>query len=175
MPPRSAQPIVPRGTLLASALLLAAAGLGGCGFTPLYATPGNLGGLRAVQVDAPAHSRTGYLVRQQLDDELGRDPAAAPAYRLGFSVDERRYPRGVRVNNVANRYEIQLNIAYTLTDAGTGRVLLRGFAPANVSYDSADAPYAGVAAEQDGEERAASQVAVLIRLALSRWLNTPAG
>lgn len=166
---------VPRGTFTAALGPAAAMALAGCGFTPLYATPGNVGGLRAVLVDAPAHSRTGYLLRQQLDDELGRDPAAAPAYRLGFTVDERRYPRGVRVNNVANRYEIQLNIAYTLTDAGTGRVLLTGVAPANVSYDSADAPYAGVAAEQDGEERAANQAAVLIRLALSRWLNTPAG
>lgn len=154
---------------------LAALALGGCGFTPLYATPGNLGGLQAVQVDPPPHSRTGYLLRQQLDDELGRDPAAAPAYRLGLEIDERRFPRGVRVNNVANRYEIFLSVAYSLTDAATGRVLLRGVAPVTVSYDSADAPYAGVAAEQDGEERAANQAAVLIRLQLSRWLNTRAG
>lgn len=154
--------------------LAAAAGAGfmlaGCGFTPLYATPGVAGGLSGVAVDAPAHSRTGYLVRQKLDDELGRDKGQPATYRLALTIDEHRYPRGVRVNNVANRYEIQLSVGYVLSEAATGRVLLTGAAPAIVSYDSADAPYAGVAAEQDGAERAADQAALVIRQQVSRWL-----
>lgn len=157
------------------AVAVCAAPLAGCGFTPLYATPGITGGLAGVEVDPPAHSRTGYLLRQQLDEQLGRDVSVAPTYRLALAVEEHRYPRGVRVNNVANRYEIELRVGYTLTEAATGRVLTAGTAPVNVSYDSADAPYAGVAAEQDGVERAANQAAVLIRLQLSRWLNQRTG
>ena len=156
---------------LLAALVLVAAPLAACGFTPLYATPGVTGGLAGVAVDPPAHSRTGFLLKQKLDDELGRQNGVQPTYRLALAVQERRYPRGVRVNNVANRYELDLIVGYTLTDAATGRVLLTGSAPAQVSYDSADAPYAGVAAAQDGEERAAEQAAILIRLALSRWLS----
>ena len=156
--------------LAVPAMLAAAPMLAGCGFTPLYATPGLTGALSGVVVDAPAHSRTGYLVRQKLDDTLGRDPAHPATYRLALSIEEHRYPRGVRVNNVANRYEIQLSVGYILSEAATGRVLLTGSAPAIVSYDSADAPYAGVAAEQDGAERAAAQAALVIRQQVSRWL-----
>ena len=152
-------------------LVLVGATLAGCGFTPLYATPGVTGALAGVAVDPPPHSRTGYLLRQQLDDQLGRDPGQPPTYRLALTVDERRFPAGVRVNNVASRYEVDLSVGYTLTEAATGRVLLTGSAPVRVSYDSADSPYAGVAAEQDGADRAANQAAVLIRLQLSRWLN----
>lgn len=165
----------PMRTLAAAAGLLSAVALAGCGFTPLYATPGVTGGLAGVAVDPPAHSRTGFLVGQHLDDELGRREGVAPTYRLALSVEEHRYPRGVRVNNVANRYEIALAVGYTLTEAATGRVLLTGSAPVNVSYDSADAPYAGVAAEQDGADRAAEQAAIRIRLDLSRWLARRTG
>lgn len=166
---------MPIRPLSAVASLAAAAALAGCGFTPLYATPGVTGGLAGVAVDPPAHSRTGFLVGQHLDDELGRREGVAPTYRLALSVEEHRYPRGVRVNNVANRYEISLSVGYVLTEAATGRVLLVGTAPADVSYDSADAPYAGVAAEQDGADRAAEQAAILIRLNLARWLTRQTG
>ena len=152
------------------ALTLATAPLGGCGFTPLYATPGVTGGLAGIAVDPPAHSRTGFLLSQKLDDELGRRKGQEPTYRIGLSVAEKRFARGVRVNNVANRYELLLDVGYVLTEAATGRVLLTGVAPVQVSYDSADAPYAGVAAAKDGEERAAEQAAILIRLQVSRWL-----
>ena len=159
----------------ACAALTAAAALAGCGFTPLYATPGVTGGLAGVAVDVPAHSRTGFLVSQHLDDEFGRREGVSPTYRLAISVEEHRYPRGVRVDNVANRYEIALAVGYTLTEAATGRVLLAGTAPVNVSYDSADAPYAGVAAEQDGADRAAEQAAIRIRLDVARWLAKQTG
>ncbi len=155
---------------LISALALAAVSLGGCGFTPLYATPGVTGGLAGIAVDPPAHSRTGFLLSQKLDDELGRSKGVEPTYRIGLTVVERRFARGVRINNVANRYELTLDVGYVLTEAATGRVLLTGAAPVQVSYDSADAPYAGVSAAKDGEERAAEQAAVLIRLQVSRWL-----
>ncbi|MBE7217671.1 MAG: hypothetical protein INR64_04290 [Caulobacteraceae bacterium] len=159
-----------RAPILAVLALAAAAPLAACGFTPLYATPGVTGGLAGVAVDPPEHSRTGFLLSQKLDDEFGRKNGVEPTYRLGIAVREYRVPKGVRVNNVANRYEIDLNASFTLTDAATGRVLLTGSAPVQVSYDSADAPYAGVAAAADGEERAAEQAAVLIRLQVSRWL-----
>jgi len=60
-------------------------------------------------------------------------------------------------------------VNYTLRSAGGTRILLQGSAPVIVDYDSADPPYAGVAAEQDGENRAANQAAISVRLALSRY------
>jgi LPS-assembly lipoprotein len=151
------------------ALLLAAAGaLGACGFTPLYATPGMTPSLRSIDL-VVSQSRVGYLLQEQLNDELGHDGSVPVRYQLTCTTKEVRYPRGVRVNNVANRYEINLTVDYALRTAGGAKVLLKGSAPVIVDYDSADPPYAGVAAEQDGENRAAAQAAIQIRLSLSRY------
>ena len=144
--------------------------LAGCGFTPLYAEGGVGPSLRAVAIETADHSRPAYFLRQQLDDELGRDRDAATLYRLSVGIDENRFPLGVRINNVASRYEIALTVHWTLLDAATGATLTRGDAPVRISYASADPPYAGVAAQQDGEERAVREAAVRVRQAVARWL-----
>ena len=144
--------------------------LAGCGFTPLYGEAGVGPSLQAVAIETPGHSRTAYFLREQLDDELGRDRGAAPIYRLTVDVQENRFPLGVRVNNVASRYEINLTVRWTLRDAGTSATLTQGVTPVRISYASADPPYAGVAAQQDGVERAAREAAVRLRQQVARWL-----
>lgn len=141
--------------------------LSGCGFTPLYGVQGVAPTLAAIEVVAPP-GRAGFLLREKLDDAFGRG-AAAPAYRLTMNLVENRYPRGVRVDNVANRYELVLVIDYTLTAVGGGPVKT-GHIQSSVTYDSADQPYASLAAEQDGQERAAGEAARQIQLDLAAWL-----
>ena len=165
----------------AAAVLATGAGVSGCvlGFTPLYATPGVVPALEAIDVVVPEppdqiHERAGYLLREQLNDELGRNLETGARYRLTLTDQEVRIPRGLRVNNIANTYELRLLVGYTLTDIATGRELLKGSAPVSVSYDAPDPPYASVAAQQDGEVRAANQVAVRIRLDLSRYFHRQA-
>jgi LPS-assembly lipoprotein len=148
-------------------LTLAALTLSGCGFTPLYGVQGLAPALAAIEVVAPP-GRAGFLLREKLDDALGRG-AAAPAYRLTMTLAENRYPRGVRVDNVANRYELVLVVDYTLTAVGGGPVKT-GHIQSSVTYDSADQPYASIAAEQDGQERAAGEAARQIQLDLASWL-----
>jgi LPS-assembly lipoprotein len=155
-------------------LLLAAAlpGLAACGFTPLYGTPGVTSSLSAIQVATP-EGRTGQLIREHLDDVLAHDSAAPPAYRLNLSLGEQRYPRGVRVDNVATRYEYVLVAAYTLNEVGSGAVAKRGQVRVEVTYDSADQPYASVAAQQDAQDRATGEAARRIELELAAWLAKP--
>ncbi len=160
-----------RALALAAALATTAVGLAGCGFTPLYAQQGMAPALSGVAVITPDHSRYGYLLRQQLDDSLGRDRDKPAPYRLETTLRDYRVPLGVRVNNVASRYEVGLTVGWKLVEAETGKVLTQGSSLGRVSYGSADAPYGGVAAEQDGEERAAAQVATSIRLSLARWFT----
>ncbi len=161
--------------LVAAAMLAAgAAPLGACGFTPLYATPAVTPALSSVEFVLPGTSRTGFLLKEQLGKELGRDIDEPAHYRLTITLNEFRIPEGVRVNNVANRYEIDATASYSLSDASTARILYTGASTVEVSYDSADPPYAGVAANQDGEQRAAEQMAVRIRLALSRYFDRQA-
>jgi LPS-assembly lipoprotein len=158
--------------LLTATLGLAALGLGGCGFTPLYATPGVNSKLASIQVSRP-DGRTGFLMGQYLDDDLGKDRTETPAYRLLLKTNEVRIPRGIRVDNVASRYEVDLNTTYTLIDVATRKIVTAGLVKVNVTYDSADQPYAGIAAEQDGQRRAAEQAAERIRLELATWFASP--
>ena len=141
--------------------------LSGCGFTPLYGVQGVAPSLAAIEVVA-AQGRSGFLLREKLDDAFGRN-GQAPQYRLTMTVNETRYPRGVRVDNVANRYELVLAVNYTLTAVGGGQVR-NGHVQSSVTYDSADQPYASIAAEQDGQERAAAEAARQIQLDLAAWL-----
>jgi LPS-assembly lipoprotein len=123
--------------------------------------------LRAVDIVTPP-GRAAYLLREQLNDELARDFSVPARYRLNLTVAEVRNPLGLQVSNVATAVELHLRVGYELVENATGKVLLRSQAPVLVYYGSVEAPYAGIAAQQDAQERAASQAAVEIRLDLSR-------
>lgn len=150
-------------------LLLAALTLGGCGFTPLYATPGVSPGLAAIEVVAP-QGRVGYLLREDLDDALGHDKGVAPRWRLQMNVAQARDPRGLTQQDVAERYELGITVSYSLIEVASGKTVHNATVASHVSYDAADAPYAGIAARQDSQERAASDAARRIQLDLAAWM-----
>ncbi len=143
--------------------------LSGCGFTPLYATPGVSPGLAGIEVVAP-RGRVGYLLREDLDDELAHDKSVVPVWRLEMEVAQTRSPRGLSQTDVAQRYDLGVTVKYTLTEIATGRLAHAGQITTVVSYDAANQPYAGIAARQDSQQRAAADAARRIRLDLSVWL-----
>jgi LPS-assembly lipoprotein len=145
--------------------------LGGCGFTPLYAAPGVASKLASVNVIAP-QGRTGFLIRQHLDDIFAKDHNAPPAYSMRLSLSEARYPRGIRTDNVATRYEYVLTADYTLAYLPAGDLAKKGRVRVEVTYDSADQPYASIAAQQDAEDRVAQEAARRIQLEVAAWLAT---
>jgi LPS-assembly lipoprotein len=157
-----------RSALLLILPLLAAPLLSGCGFTPLYAERGVGPALSSVDVVSPK-GRVGYLMQEQLDDALARSRGEKARYRLTMNTNEVRTPRGLRLDNTATEYELNLTVAYTLVETATGRTLRSGVAPVTVIYQSSDAPYAGISAQNDAQERAVTQAATLVRLDLSRY------
>ena len=158
--------VLRRGLLLGAAV--SAVGLTGCGFTPMYAQSSASGSLEDISVQLSEHSRGGFLLQQRLNDARGRHDDHA-SWKLMLDTSSRRTPRGLRVNNVASRYEITMTVKFELRDAATGKVALKDQIEAMATYDSADQPYAGLAAEQDGEARVAAQAADLLRLRLLRY------
>lgn len=154
--------------MIAAGLFCAALSLAGCGFQPLYATPGVTPALTRISVPTP-DGRTGTFLREALDDQLATDRDQPPLYRLTLAYDEDRYERGLRIDNTANRYEVALLVNYGVVDATTGQVVASGSVRPLVSFDSADQPYQGVAANLDASERAAREAARLIRLDLARF------
>jgi LPS-assembly lipoprotein len=155
--------------VLAAGLIAASVALSGCGFTPLYAQQGVISNLAAVDVSVP-QGRTGFLMREHLDDAFGRNRDAAPAYRINLTIVENRYPRGVRIDNVATRYEYVLVANYVLNSLPSGAVAKRGSVRVELTYDSADQPYSAISAQQDAQDRAAQEAARRIQLELAAWL-----
>ncbi|MCV0414534.1 MAG: hypothetical protein K5831_06590 [Brevundimonas sp.] len=150
------------------ALLLAAPLASACGFTPLYADPGVGSSLRRIAV-ATQDDRLGYRLREQLEDALAWDRASAPLYRLDTRVEQSRRSLGRRIDDTATRYELTVKATWTLTPA-SGGAPMTGTETVTTTYAAADQPYAAIAAQQDGEERAASELARLIRLDLMQAL-----
>jgi LPS-assembly lipoprotein len=152
-----------------AALVFAALALSGCGFTPLYGQPGVTSSLAAIDVIAP-EGRTGYLIRQHLDDAFAKNHGAPAAYQMQLRLAEARFPRGVRIDNVATRYEYVLTADYALASLPSGAVAKRGRVRVELTYDSADQPYASISAQQDAQDRAAEEAARRIQLELAVWL-----
>jgi len=149
--------------------LVAMAGLSGCGFTPMYGSAGVGSGLSRIAVTTQ-DDRLGYRVREQLEDALGRDGAQAPLWRLETVLQQSRRPLGRRIDDTATRYELTVRAAWTLTPVAGGRPVT-GAETVTTTYAAADQPFAAIAAQQDGEERAAAELARLVRLDLMQALS----
>lgn len=148
--------------------LTASLGLSACGFTPMYGEGGAGVSLTRIAVTTQ-DDRLGYRLREQLEDALAFNRSAAPLYRLTTEVHQSRRPLGRRIDDTATRYELTVRAAWTLTPA-TGGTPLSGTETVTTTYGSADQPYAAIAAQQDGEDRAAAELARLIRLDLLQAL-----
>ncbi len=150
------------------ALILATPLVSACGFTPIYAEPAVGSSLRRIAVTTQ-DDRLGYRLREQLEDALAWDRSSAPLYRLTTQVEQNRRSLGRRIDDTATRYELTVKAAWTLTPISSGTPLT-GTETVTTTYAAADQPYAAIAAQQDGEERAASELARLIRLDLMQAL-----
>lgn len=140
----------------------------GCGFTPMYGE--GLGSSLSRIAVTTQDDRLGYRVREQLEDALGRDLGQAPLWRLETAVEQTRRPLGRRIDDTAARYELTVVGRWTLTPVGGG-LPLSGVETVTTTYAAADQPYAAIAAQQDGEERAAAELARQIRLDLMLALS----
>ncbi|KDP94434.1 hypothetical protein ER13_11960 [Brevundimonas sp. EAKA] len=160
-----------RGAAAFAALTVLGASLAvsACGFTPIYAEPAMGSSLRRIAVSTQ-DDRLGYRLREQLEDALAWDQSATPLYRLTTQVEQSRRSLGRRIDDTATRYELTVKAAWTLTPAAGGTPVT-GVETVTTTYATADQPYAAIAAQQDGEERAAAELARLIRLDLMQALS----
>lgn len=157
-----------RTPALIAALGLLSLGLGGCGFTPLYAAPGVSPGLSAIEAIAP-EGRIGALLRESLDDALARDGGPAQ-WRLELTLKESRIPRGRRTDGAASRYEYVVVATWKLVSRADGSTAAEGSSTAQVTFDRADQPYAAIAAQQDAEQKVADDLARKIQMDLAVWM-----
>ncbi|MGD2133517.1 MAG: LPS assembly lipoprotein LptE [Maricaulaceae bacterium] len=157
---------------IATLIMMAAAfaGVGSCGFSPLYARPGEgAAPLANVAVDTGDDpGRIGYLFAQAMADKLG---AYSPSgeYVLETIVSERRRGFGIRVDDVATRYESTVTARYRLVRASDGEVLTQGAREGVASYDVSADPFAELSSEERSIARAVGVVAEKVRLDLTLY------
>ncbi|MES2833573.1 MAG: LPS assembly lipoprotein LptE [Pseudomonadota bacterium] len=159
---------MPRSPHILAVIGLALA-VSACGFTPMYGATEAGSSLTRIAVSTP-DDRLGYRLREQLEDALAFDRTAAPQYRMVVVVEQNRRPLGRRIDDTATRYELTVKGAWTLTPVAGGQPMT-GVETVTTTYAAADQPYAAIAAQQDGEDRAAAELSRLIRLDLLRSLG----
>ena len=158
--------------ILALMLLVSA-----CGLRPLYGS-GEGGAvaqaLRTVDV-APIDGKAGWLMRNALNDRIGRNRNAPAQYRLEVELDDAISGFGVRRDDAITRERRTLRARYRLVNAANGTVLLDATAGSDAGIDVVSSEYATVAAENTALERLSQIIAdqIVARVALYAGRQTP--
>jgi LPS-assembly lipoprotein len=154
-----------RRTLLRStvgaSLALGLIGLGGCGWTPLYADPeaGPADAeLRAIRV-APILERIGQKLGLALRDSLNPGGAATPQrYLLKTTLQIVRSDLGVQSLGIGTRSKLDVYANFALSDIRSNAVLLSATSHAADSFDIQASGYASVVAGEDAGTRAVEEL-----------------
>ena len=165
------------GVGLALALGLAA----GCTVRPLYGelspTAAGAPSAQLASVDIPpVNGRVGQEVRNHLIFLFGggQGQPASPAYRLTLDTTvSRSVPATISTRNInldPTSGIVTVQAAYTLAEAGTGKPIASGTRSVQAPYDIPAQDFAAERAVRDAENRAARELAELLRLVVGQEL-----
>jgi hypothetical protein len=163
-----------RLVLLAAALVAPLVVAGCSGFRPVYGDVASVGGISTqtlkVRYGKPA-SRLDQIIQQDLALRLGfTDDPDAPEVTVSAAAGARALTRTAVVKPVT-QYEVAVSASYTI--ATSGRVVATGTRRASASYTTNGQVLADEAAYKDATERAAHEVADIIRLSILAELAKP--
>jgi len=167
-----------------AAILLALVALGGCTVQPLYGDRSPAAGALAfdsavlASVDvAPARDRVGQEVRNHLIFLLGggKGQPSSPVYRIDLGVAALE-SSGPTIETKASTLEPSSGIMtvrsrYTLTEIATGKVISRGVRSVQAAFDIPAQEFAALRARRDAQNRAARELAELMRLVIAQELR----
>ncbi|MFP4274855.1 MAG: hypothetical protein ACLFRU_07490, partial [Paracoccaceae bacterium] len=106
-------------------LAAAAAGLGACGFTPVYGPDGGAQALQG-QVRLPdPQARVAFLLNGRLENRLGRAGEGA-RYALDLDLDTRQEGLGTTADGRTIRFNLMADLRYALSDTATGQEIASG-------------------------------------------------
>lgn len=145
--------------------------LAGCGLQPMYAggSSGTVArGLSEIEVP-PIEGRSGWLMRNALQDRLGGSRSGTTRYRLDVRLDDRLEGLGVLGDDTIGRERRTLRARYQLVNVANGEILLDATAGSDAGIDVVSSEYATIAAEQTALENLSREVAdrIVTQLALT--------
>ena len=180
--------IKPMKPMLAAAALIGLATVAGCTVQPLYATDtapvgsttatGSVAGELSMIAVKPVSTRVGQEVRNHLIFLFnnGSGEPTAPRYSLSLSVSSgSEATANIQVNkeNEPTAAILTAYASYVLTTTD-GTVVGKGRRQYASSYDVPRQEFAALRAARDAENRAARELAELVRLAVAQDLANPA-
>lgn len=167
-----------RGLVLAGALVSLAA-ISACTVRPLYSDPGTVSGAQVNRAEGlnaiaikPVKTRYAQQVRNNLIFGLngGAGQPANPLYSLALDVT-RRVTAAAIIQRVTEDEPtagtLTLTSNYTLTDNKTGKVVATGKREVSSSFDYSRQEFASMRAVRNAEDRAARELAEMLRLAIA--------
>jgi LPS-assembly lipoprotein len=156
-----------RTGIAGAGLLAALLALAGCQVQPLYGANASGGSVASAAISiSPATSRVGQVVRNDLVFAFGQgsgEPANA-AYRLDLTVSSAAIgvlPTGLQNDFSAGR--LTATAVYKLVDTASGTLVHAGKRDAIALLDYPAQGYSNVRAVRDAENRAARELAALVR------------
>lgn len=156
-------------------ILVAAAPLAACGFSPAYGPKGPAQGLRGrIAADAPT-TRADFAFVSAFENNLGMAPD--PAYRLAYQISVQTVQLAVTPEGAILRYNYIGTVTYTVTDAATGAVLNQGSASNFTASAATRSTIAAGSSETDASDRLMVILANMVitqLLATSKTWVTPA-
>ena len=165
---------------LAGSLMLALGVAAGCTARPLYGDLAPASGTQSAELAsvaiAPASTRVGQEVRNHLIFLFGggQGEPAAPAWRLKLSTSvTNSVPSTVTVGRRSLEPTaglITVRASYTLSEAQSGKVVASGQRAVLSPYDVPAQSFAAARAVRDAENRAARELAELLRLVVAQDL-----
>ena len=152
--------------------------LASCGLQPLY-SGGSTGAvattLGSISVE-PIQGKSGWLMRNALNDRLGASGNDAPRYRLVVALDDDIEGFGVRANDTITRERRTLRARYQLIDNATGTTVVDATAGSDAGIYVVSSEYATIAGENSALENLSQRVAdqIVTRLSLYARQAQPA-
>ena len=132
-------------------VVLAAAALAGCGFTPVYGPDGTGAALLGQLSLDPPQDRNAYLLRRRIEERLGQ--ATAGAWRLSTQIKTEDIGLGFTTDGDITRYNINGTTDYTLRRTGSSEIFRQGKIQHFTSYSATGTTVATLAAKRDAEVR----------------------
>jgi LPS-assembly lipoprotein len=132
-------------------LLAAVPAAAACGFSPALAPGGTAAALTGQVEPAAPDDRNGFDLVARIEERLGR--AAAPRYRLAYSVTTDRIGAGITTTGAITRFTLTGTADFALTEIATGAQVAAGRVEGFTGFFATGTTVATLAAEEDANRR----------------------
>ena len=148
-----------------------------CGFHPVYKQSGESTvineHLKNVEVPLLRGTRAEQIFSTELIDLLDpQSSASAKLYTVELKYKREEQPAVIEQDRTVTRYRLVLKAEYILREILTKKELTKGSVTVRTSYDELTNQFANYSAQTDSEQRAARELAELVRQRLVGYFGS---